>query len=168
RDDSVLYRQFRRDAEGEDGDRLQSRPGRTATERHRHQRGAEARAALRDRAHRREHQRLSRNARTSAQAGRPHPGRTAARGRPPRLLRRGSRRCADGSDRTTVVAQAVTLGEKIPLGMSLPHRSPDKLAMTTIATVARRAEELGFADLWVTENTMDETTCFDPVVILTY
>src|SRR5882757_3722552 len=52
--------------------------------------------------------------------------------------------------------------------MSLPHRSPDKLAMTTIASVARRAEELGFADLWVTENTMDEGTCFDPVVILTY
>src|SRR5450631_4676114 len=52
--------------------------------------------------------------------------------------------------------------------MSLPHRSPDKLAMTTVATVARRAEELGFRDLWVTENTFDQGTCFDPVVILTY
>jgi probable F420-dependent oxidoreductase len=62
----------------------------------------------------------------------------------------------------------VALKDKIPLGMSLPHRSPDKLAMTTIAVVARRAEELGFADLWVTENTLDEGTCFDPVVILTY
>jgi probable F420-dependent oxidoreductase len=62
----------------------------------------------------------------------------------------------------------VALKDKIPLGMSLPHRSPDKLAMTTIAAVARRAEELGFADLWVTENTLDEGTCFDPVVILTY
>jgi glycosyltransferase involved in cell wall biosynthesis len=29
----------------------------------------------------------------------------------------------------------------IPLGMSLPHRSPDPLALTTIAAVARRAEE---------------------------
>src|SRR5665213_3680621 len=52
--------------------------------------------------------------------------------------------------------------------MSLPHRSPDPLAMTTVATVARRAEELGFSDLWVTENTIDRNTCFDPVVILTY
>jgi probable F420-dependent oxidoreductase len=62
----------------------------------------------------------------------------------------------------------VTLKDKIPLGMSLPHRSPDKLAMTTVASVARRAEALGFRDLWVTENTIDEGTCFDPVVILTY
>jgi hypothetical protein len=62
----------------------------------------------------------------------------------------------------------VALKDKIPLGMSLPHRSPDPLAMTTVATVARRAEELGFSDLWVTENTIDRNTCFDPVVILTY
>jgi probable F420-dependent oxidoreductase len=62
----------------------------------------------------------------------------------------------------------VALKDKIPLGMSLPHRSPDPLAMTTVATVARRAEELGFRDLWVTENTIDRSTCFDPVVILTY
>ena len=62
----------------------------------------------------------------------------------------------------------MALKDKIPLGMSLPHRSPDKLAMTTVATVARRAEELGFSDLWVTENTIDQGTCFDPVVILTY
>ncbi len=60
------------------------------------------------------------------------------------------------------------LKDKIPLGMSLPHRSPDPLAMTTVAAVARRAEELGFSDLWVTENTVDQGTCFDPVVILTY
>jgi probable F420-dependent oxidoreductase len=62
----------------------------------------------------------------------------------------------------------VALKDKIPLGMSLPHRSPDTLAMTTVAAVARRAEELGFRDLWVTENTIDQGTCFDPVVILTY
>jgi probable F420-dependent oxidoreductase len=52
--------------------------------------------------------------------------------------------------------------------MSLPHRSPDPLALTTIATVARRAEELGFRDLWVTENTVDNGTCLDPVVALTF
>ena len=62
----------------------------------------------------------------------------------------------------------MALKDKIPLGMSLPHRSPDKLAMTTVGIVARRAEELGFRDLWVTENTIDQGTCFDPVVILTY
>jgi probable F420-dependent oxidoreductase len=62
----------------------------------------------------------------------------------------------------------VALKDKIALGMSLPHRSPDTLAMTTVAAVARRAEELGFRDLWVTENTIDQGTCFDPVVILTY
>ena len=62
----------------------------------------------------------------------------------------------------------MALKDLIPLGMSLPHRSPDKLAMTTVASVARRAEDLGFRDLWVTENTADQGTCFDPVVILTY
>jgi probable F420-dependent oxidoreductase len=62
----------------------------------------------------------------------------------------------------------VTLRDKIALGMSLPHRSPDPLALTTIAAVARRAEELGFRDLWVTENTVDDHTCLDPVVALTY
>jgi probable F420-dependent oxidoreductase len=62
----------------------------------------------------------------------------------------------------------VTLRDKIALGMSLPHRSPDPLALTTIGTVARRAEELGFRDLWVTENTVDDGTCLDPVVALTF
>lgn len=62
----------------------------------------------------------------------------------------------------------MALKDLIPLGMSLPHRSPDPLAMTTVATVARRAEALGFRDLWVTENTVDEGVCFDPVAILTY
>src|ERR1043166_4500011 len=52
--------------------------------------------------------------------------------------------------------------------MSLPHRSRDALTLTTIAAVARRAEELGFRDLWVTENTLDDGTCVDPVVALTY
>ena len=60
------------------------------------------------------------------------------------------------------------LRDKIDLGMSLPHRSPDSLALTTIGAVARRAEELGFRDLWVTENTVDDGTCLDPVVALTY
>ena len=62
----------------------------------------------------------------------------------------------------------MTLRDKTALGMSLPHRSPDPLALTTIGAVARRAEELGFRDLWVTENTVDEGTCLDPVVALTF
>ncbi|MBO0743186.1 MAG: LLM class flavin-dependent oxidoreductase [Hyphomicrobiaceae bacterium] len=62
----------------------------------------------------------------------------------------------------------MSLRDKIALGMSLPHRSPDPLQLTTIATVARRAEELGFRDLWVTENTVDDGTCLDPVVALTF
>jgi len=37
-----------------------------------------------------------------------------------------------------------------------------------VHAVAQRAEALGFRDLWVTENTLDHVTCFDPVVVLTY
>jgi probable F420-dependent oxidoreductase len=62
----------------------------------------------------------------------------------------------------------VTLRDKAALGMSLPHRSRDPLTLPTVAAVARRADELGFQDLWVTENLVDDGTCFDPVVILTY
>jgi probable F420-dependent oxidoreductase len=62
----------------------------------------------------------------------------------------------------------MALKDLIPFGMSLPHRSPDTIDMTTVKTVAQRAEALGFRDLWVTENTLDQVTCFDPVVILTY
>jgi probable F420-dependent oxidoreductase len=38
----------------------------------------------------------------------------------------------------------------------------------TLVRFAQRAEELGFSDLWVTENTLDHVFCFDPVVVLTY
>ena len=62
----------------------------------------------------------------------------------------------------------MTLRDRVALGMSLPHRSPDPLALTTIAAVAQRAEALGFRDLWVTENTLDDATCLDPVVALTF
>jgi len=62
----------------------------------------------------------------------------------------------------------MALKDKIPFGMSLPHRSPDPIDMPTIKTVAQRAEALGFRDLWVTENTLDEVSSFDPVPLLTY
>ena len=56
----------------------------------------------------------------------------------------------------------------IPLGMSLPHRSPDAIDPDEVRRVAERSEALGFKDLWVTENTLDHVTSFDPAVILTY
>lgn len=62
----------------------------------------------------------------------------------------------------------MALKDRIPFGLSLPHRSPDPIDMATVRHVAQRAEALGFRDLWVTENTLDHVTCFDPVVILTY
>src|ERR1700728_5258209 len=62
----------------------------------------------------------------------------------------------------------MALKDHISCGMSLPHRSPDTIDMATVHAVAQRAEALGFRDLWVTENTLDHVTCFDPVVVLTY
>ena len=62
----------------------------------------------------------------------------------------------------------MALKDRISLGMSLPHRSPDAINMSAVHAVAQRAEALGFRDLWVTENTLDHVTCFDPVVVLTY
>jgi probable F420-dependent oxidoreductase len=62
----------------------------------------------------------------------------------------------------------MALKHQIAFGMSLPHRSPDAIATSTIRNVARRADALGFADLWVTENTIDEATSFDPIAILTF
>jgi probable F420-dependent oxidoreductase len=62
----------------------------------------------------------------------------------------------------------MALKDLIPLGISLPHRSPDALAMPVVRRVAERAEALGFRDLWVTENTLDHVFCFDPVVVLSW
>jgi probable F420-dependent oxidoreductase len=62
----------------------------------------------------------------------------------------------------------MALKDRIPFGVSLPHRSPDPIDIATVREVAQRAEALGFRDLWVTENTLDHVTCFDPVVVLTY
>jgi alkanesulfonate monooxygenase SsuD/methylene tetrahydromethanopterin reductase-like flavin-dependent oxidoreductase (luciferase family) len=62
----------------------------------------------------------------------------------------------------------MALKDLIPFGMSLPHRSPDSIAMEAVRQVATRSDALGFRDLWVTENTLDHVTSFDPVVVLTY
>ena len=57
---------------------------------------------------------------------------------------------------------------KIPLGMSLPHRSPDGVDMAAVRDVAQRADRLGFRELWVTANTLDHVFSFDAMQILTY
>lgn len=62
----------------------------------------------------------------------------------------------------------MALKDQVSFGISLPHRSPDVIDMRAVHAVAQRADALGFSDLWVTENTLDHVTCFDPVVILTY
>jgi probable F420-dependent oxidoreductase len=63
----------------------------------------------------------------------------------------------------------MALKDKIPFGISLPHRSPDPIDIGAVREVAQRAEALGFRDLWVTENTLNqESMCFDPVVVLTH
>jgi probable F420-dependent oxidoreductase len=62
----------------------------------------------------------------------------------------------------------MALKDLIPFGMSLPHRSPDSIGVDAVRTVAIRSDELGFRDLWVTENTLDHVTSFDPLTVLTY
>jgi probable F420-dependent oxidoreductase len=66
------------------------------------------------------------------------------------------------------MSESMALKDRIALGVALPHRSPDPLDMRVVRDVARRAEALGFADLWVTENTLDHVFCFDPVVVLSW
>jgi probable F420-dependent oxidoreductase len=60
----------------------------------------------------------------------------------------------------------MTLKDRIALGVSLPHRSPDPIAPSAVDAAARLAEAFGFADLWVTENTLDHVFSFDPVALL--
>ncbi len=62
----------------------------------------------------------------------------------------------------------MALKDRIPLGISLPHRSPDPIEVPVIQHVAQRAEALGFRDLWVTENTLDHASCLDALTLLTY
>ena len=62
----------------------------------------------------------------------------------------------------------MALKDRVSLGMSLPHRSPDGIPEKVVRHVAQRAEALGFADLWVTNNSVDESGCLDSLTILTY
>ena len=56
----------------------------------------------------------------------------------------------------------------VAVGTVLPHRSPSPVEVDTITRVARRAETLGFVDLWVTENVVDQAYSFDPIPLLTH
>ena len=62
----------------------------------------------------------------------------------------------------------MALKDRIALGMSLPHRSPDRIEETVVRRVVQRAEALGFGDLWVTDNIIDQAGCFDSLTVLTY
>ena len=62
----------------------------------------------------------------------------------------------------------MALKDVVALGMSLPHRSPDPIPESMVRHVAERADELGFDDLWVTNNTVDVIGCFDSWTVLTY
>ena len=62
----------------------------------------------------------------------------------------------------------MALKDRIALGMSLPHRSPDPIGEVVVRQVAQRAEALGFGDLWVTDNIVDNANCFDSLTLLTY
>jgi probable F420-dependent oxidoreductase len=63
---------------------------------------------------------------------------------------------------------AMALKDRIAFGISLPHRSPDPIDTSTVQQVARRADAVGFRDLWVTHNALDPVFSFDSLVVLTY
>ena len=62
----------------------------------------------------------------------------------------------------------MSLKDQLDFGFVLPCRSWEPIDMEAVRRVAQRADELGFDDLWVTENTLDDAFSFDPFVILTY
>lgn len=62
----------------------------------------------------------------------------------------------------------MALKDEMEFGFVLPCRSWSPIDMQSVRDVAVRADELGFRDLWVTENTLDEVYSFDPMVILSY
>lgn len=62
----------------------------------------------------------------------------------------------------------MSLKDHVSFGTVLPHRTAEPLSIAQVRDVARCAESLGFQDLWVTENTLDENYSYDPFLILTY
>ncbi len=62
----------------------------------------------------------------------------------------------------------MALKDTIALGVSLPDRSRDPIPVTVVRDVAQRADALGFDDLWVTNNTVDDAGCFDSLMLLSF
>jgi probable F420-dependent oxidoreductase len=62
----------------------------------------------------------------------------------------------------------MVLTDAVAFGMSLPHRSDDPIPAELVRQAACRAEALGFQDLWVTNNSLDEADCFDSVTVLSF
>jgi probable F420-dependent oxidoreductase len=62
----------------------------------------------------------------------------------------------------------VTSLENVALGVALPHRAAAAIGPEVIGQVATAAERCGFADLWVTENTLDRACSYDPTAILSF
>jgi len=62
----------------------------------------------------------------------------------------------------------MALTDSTALGMSLPHRAADPLSPAVVRQVAQRAEALGFQDLWVSNNTVDRSECFDSLTVLAW
>ncbi len=55
------------------------------------------------------------------------------------------------------------------LGMSIPHRSLDPIAVDDVVAVAQAAEQQGFADVWVTNNALDASAhCLDSFGVLNF
>jgi probable F420-dependent oxidoreductase len=62
----------------------------------------------------------------------------------------------------------MALKDEMEFGFVLPCRSWEPIDMQSVRRTAIRADELGFRDLWVTENTLDDSFSLDPAVVLTY
>jgi probable F420-dependent oxidoreductase len=62
----------------------------------------------------------------------------------------------------------MALKDELGFGFVLPCRSWEPVDMERLRRVAQRADELGFGELWVTENTLDDSFSFDPMVVLAY
>jgi probable F420-dependent oxidoreductase len=62
----------------------------------------------------------------------------------------------------------VALKDEMEFGFVLPCRSWAPIEVESIRRTAVRADELGFRDLWVTENTIDDSFSLDSMVDLAY
>jgi probable F420-dependent oxidoreductase len=62
----------------------------------------------------------------------------------------------------------MALKDEMGFGFVLPCRSWEPIDMEELRRTAQRADELGFRDLWVTENTLDDAFSLDPMVALSY